>query len=114
MNGGKFCSALAVLAVSGLTAPMGGCGNAYTDAVDAAKSHVEADLFDPGSAKFRAIKPSHLTDHAPFVICGQVNAKNRFGGYVGFKRFVYKEDLQQTWVESVDDGFEMKWLGWCR
>lgn len=46
-----------------------------------------ADQFnDPGSTQFRRL---HLDAERGVNICGQVNAKNAFGGYVGFVVFVY-------------------------
>lgn len=39
---------------------------------------VKSQLKDPDSAKFQNIKGQ----------CGEINAKNSFGGYVGFKRFL--------------------------
>lgn len=43
-----------------------------------ARGYVESALRDPGSAQFRNQSG----------ICGEVNAKNSFGGYTGFKRFM--------------------------
>lgn len=48
-------------------------------------------LNDPASAQFRELK--YATAHEKGkpdekVICGQVNAKNRFGAYIGFHRFI--------------------------
>ncbi|PND34823.1 hypothetical protein C1I89_10260 [Achromobacter pulmonis] len=43
-----------------------------------AKDFVLATLKDPDSAKFRNQKS----------FCGEVNSKNSFGGYTGFKRFI--------------------------
>lgn len=42
------------------------------------RSFVEPALKDPRSAEFRN----------QYGICGEVNAKNSFGGYTGFKRFI--------------------------
>lgn len=43
-----------------------------------------SDLVDPGSAMFRNITyHSYLWD----TWCGEINAKNRMGGYVGWKPF---------------------------
>lgn len=55
-----------------------GCGQA---AIVQAKKLVEAELIDPRSAQYEDVKASGA------VVCGRVNAKNRMGGYVGFKRF---------------------------
>lgn len=43
-----------------------------------ARDFVSKSLKDPGSAEFR--NQSRL--------CGEVNAKNSFGGYTGFRRFM--------------------------
>src|SRR5690606_1839783 len=43
-----------------------------------ARELVTANLKDPDSAKFRNQKG----------VCGEVNAKNSFGGYAGFVRFI--------------------------
>lgn len=50
-----------------------------------AKHQVVALLRDPGSAKFRNIKTNES------AVCGEVNGKNAFGAYSGFKRFVSAE-----------------------
>lgn len=50
-----------------------------------AEKAVAASLRDPSSAQFRnVVERSTAT-------CGEVNGKNAFGAYVGFKRFVYKD-----------------------
>lgn len=47
-----------------------------------AKDTVSRDMKDPASVQFRDVK---ATDAA---VCGEVNAKNSYGAYVGFRRFV--------------------------
>jgi hypothetical protein len=44
-----------------------------------------SDLFDPHSAQFRNLlyRKSSIDERW----CGEINAKNRYGGYVGWKRF---------------------------
>lgn len=53
---------------------------------------VPRDFFDPGSAQFRDLV---LTDGGG-VVCGFVNAKNKFGGYVGFRPFDYNIALNSA------------------
>jgi hypothetical protein len=49
-----------------------------------AKAAVAASLRDPSSAEFRNIMAgTHAT-------CGEVNGRNAYGAYAGFKRFVYE------------------------
>ena len=43
---------------------------------------VKAKLKDPDSAQFRNLQ------YTPPFVCGEVNAKNSFGGYNGFERFI--------------------------
>lgn len=47
-----------------------------------AKADVRKQLTDPDSAEFRNLRK--LPGEA---VCGEVNAKNAYGGYVGFKHF---------------------------
>ena len=49
-----------------------------------AEAVVRAGFFDPDSARF-----DRLVLGKNDAVCGWVNAKNRFGGYVGFEQFVY-------------------------
>lgn len=51
------------------------------------KVAVESQLSDPTSVLFRGI------EKRVFGYCGEVNAKNRMGGYVGYKKFHALEGL---------------------
>ncbi|WP_036052429.1 hypothetical protein [Bradyrhizobium sp. URHD0069] len=54
-----------------------------------AKAVVRANLRDPDSAQFQDIIVfRHGNKH---TACGSVNSKNGFGGYVGYKPFIYRE-----------------------
>lgn len=57
--------------------------NPSADIEDAGVEIVRARLVDPDSAKFKNVYYKEGVG-----ICGQVNSKNRMGGYVGFKSFV--------------------------
>ena len=54
-------------------------------------SHIEeavaAELRDPSSAQFRNIREGTET------ACGEVNAKNAFGAYTGFRQFAYRRGI---------------------
>jgi hypothetical protein len=52
----------------------------------AAEEAVRNSLKDPDSAMFRGI-----TVYRDGMVCGQVNAKNSMGGYVGFKLFMVRD-----------------------
>lgn len=50
---------------------------------------VSAELKDPASAQFRNVSVNRRTK----TICGEVNAKNEYGGYVGFRWFARTEGV---------------------
>jgi len=78
---------------------------------------LKASLKDPSSAEFRNVRVSHHGGRTH--VCGEVNAKNSFGGYTGFMRFVGSPALviteetlgrndkarklfSETWAEACD------------
>ncbi|RKL15377.1 hypothetical protein BFJ72_g15351 [Fusarium proliferatum] len=61
-------------------------GGTEDAALDAGKSSVLGVLKDPDSARFRNVRLKAYFDGA--VVCGEVNAKNSYGGYGGFTKFV--------------------------
>ena len=68
------------------------------------RNYVLASLKDPGSAEFRN----------QYGICGEVNAKNSFGGYTGFKRFIASSEhlvIQEGSLPSSD--FQEVWQEIC-
>jgi hypothetical protein len=50
---------------------------------------VERLLTDPNSAQFRELH-AYPAAGTPAAVCGEVNAKNRMGGYNGFQRFIFR------------------------
>lgn len=57
------------------------------ETIVAAKRAVRGELKDPDTAKFRDVHANY-SEELGVVACGRVNAKNEFGGYTGFRRFV--------------------------
>ena len=51
--------------------------------IEKAKEAVRSNLKDPYSAQFRKIIVWNSS-----TVCGEVNAKNTYGGYVGYTRFI--------------------------
>jgi len=69
---------------------------------------VRALAFDPESAQFRNQKGN----------CGEVNAKNKFGGYTGFKKYIYNPETDTVDLESLDkfytaDVMQILWDAKC-
>lgn len=60
----------------------------FTEAqtIDSAQESVKSNLKDPNSAQFQNVRI--VSFGSGKVICGRVNAKNSYGGYGGFKKFV--------------------------
>lgn len=50
------------------------------------KARVAGQLKDPDSAKFRDL------ERIGKAVCGEVNAKNSYGGYIGYQRFYADDD----------------------
>ena len=74
-----------------------------------AKESVRKQLREPESAEFRDIK---LNSNG--IPCGYVNAKNGFGGYTGFKRFVGMGDIVAIEGGNISDTeFEKSWRIIC-
>lgn len=54
--------------------------------IEKGKKAIADTLKDPASAQFRNVRLVQYLDGV--VICGEINGKNSYGGYVGFKDFV--------------------------
>jgi hypothetical protein len=76
-------------------------GSSTPSAADKAKEAVTAKLKDPSSAQFRNVQ-----DKGSGLVCGEVNAKNGFGGYGGFEKF----KVQSGAVVIGGDPVNFKWI----
>lgn len=86
-----------------LTYPAFGAGNpAY---VDKAKALVSENMKDPSSVQWRRIKVVSIGSGANKIttVCGQFNAKNSYGAYVGFTDFYFKASDPDAVVETYDE-----------
>lgn len=52
--------------------------------LDAARAILSTSLIDPASAQLRRLRRGSDAG----VVCGELNAKNRLGGYAGFEIFI--------------------------
>ena len=55
--------------------------------VATAKRTISAGLKDPDSAKFRNLAVYRPATGKGLALCGEINAKNMYGAYVGFRPF---------------------------
>ena len=54
--------------------------------IEDAQDSVRENLRDPDSAKFKDVEL--FRKNGLMYVCGEVNAKNAYGGYTGFKKFI--------------------------
>lgn len=80
--------------------------------MDRGKDMVLQKLKDPKSAEFRDVYFFQGSDGVPMT-CGQVNAKNSFGGYTGFKHFVSAGTADLTYLETEVKDFHVVWNKYC-
>lgn len=59
------------------------------------REFVVQQMLDPSTAQF---KDEKLTKQG--WLCGQINSKNAFGAYVGFKRFAAR-NFDDAWIEGL-------------
>jgi len=88
------------------------------------KRKVAFRLKDPQSAQFRNIVGRKFTNNSGRVqlrVCGEVNAKNSFGGYVGYRPFSGYLDGGHFFLSAIakDDTLAtsltfLEWCGWIR
>lgn len=71
------------------------------DAFEQAKAKVTGQLKDPSSVQFRNLR---FLDQANGKVCGEVNAKNSYGGYTGFTPFFYTHADGKVIVDEGGDG----------
>lgn len=52
--------------------------------ISEAKIAIEKDLKDPSSAEYR-----NILEYSDSIVCGEYNAKNGYGAYVGYTEFIF-------------------------
>lgn len=73
----------------------------HKEALDAVRERTR----EPESVKFRNITVKR-NNHANVVyVCGEYNAKNAYGGYVGYEFFVASEDGSEVYTKSSPPSF---------
>jgi hypothetical protein len=91
---GRLCVAIALAAMSISAAPKrhSAAPNPNAAIIARAKQAAADATRDPLAAQFRGL--SVVTDgDGNRKVCGQINAKNGYGGYIGFKPFAYMLEL---------------------
>ncbi len=76
------------------------------------RAQVLASLKDAPSARFGPMELRRSDDPPAVSLCGQVNSKNSYGGYVGFGGFV-STSTGLVMFENSEPGFAAMWNVWC-
>lgn len=96
-------SVVALTAITACSTPVGVTPLPVTSEQDrTAQSVVKGVLKDPYSAQFGAMSAFQL-DNGDQVYCGQVNAKNSYGGYIGYKTFFVRmrgQSVQRVFLDN--------------
>jgi hypothetical protein len=90
------------LMVLALVIYLGGCTK--PESYEEVKTAVAYNFIDPSSATFRNLRTINNGEE----VCGEVNAKNRMGGYVGYRRFHASSNSKSPGNWIVDMGDEVK------
>lgn len=74
----------------------------YADFVVKAKANLTRNFKDSSSAQWRNLFVSDSPKEL-LTLCGEVNSKNSYGAYVGFRRFFATEDAHLSQVADAKD-----------
>lgn len=75
-----------------------------------AKAEVSRTFKDPSSAQWRNL---YMAKGGMTLLCGEVNAKNSYGAYTGFKRFYSNGESTFTALEGSLNVFDRMWPKMC-
>lgn len=82
--------------------------------IDKGKKAVVDLLKDPDSARFKDVFYKEPKEPGGFpVICGSVNARNSYGGYSGYSRFISDGTSKRTIFDTGKEEFEDEWIYYC-
>lgn len=93
---------LALVLAGVLALPAAAQDKGYSALVAKAKRTIVRDLKDPESAKFRDLGIyKSTTGKGGVTVCGEMNAKNAYGAYVGYRKFYVYEDM--GYIDGPDE-----------
>lgn len=103
---------LALLAAAAAGSAVAQAGQDSDPFVIRAKAAISAQMKDPESAQFRDV--AHYKSGTIDVLCGSINAKNSFGGYVGFTPFLVMGNAAVLRENYNADVFDRLSLSMCQ
>lgn len=94
--------------------------NEIEASIEASKEAVRSVMKDPYSVRFEDVEYNEAPGAAGYdnFVCGQVNAKNSYGAYTGFRRFYVNAGtagafVGQPVIEVEDSNFDELWSRYC-
>lgn len=82
------------------------------EAIRHAQDAVREKLQDPRNAQFKDV--AYFQSDSLDVVCGQVNAKNTYGGYAGFREFLVLDKVALLRVGFNQKIFDEAWDHFCK
>lgn len=91
-------------------------GSKYGEFIALAKAKITDEFKDPSSVQWRNVVVS-TRDGGSLALCGELNGKNSYGAYVGFRRFFATQSTlaSATDIEDPENGFRVPgfWESFC-
>jgi len=81
------------------------------DYIDRANSSLTKNFKDPESARFRNVFLSQID--VP-VVCGEVNGKNSYGAYTGYKKYYATDTENFSGLDDNSSEFLFIWNNYCQ
>lgn len=82
-----------------------GCKPGEKEALKIAKVAISSELKDPEGVEFKFARTTEIHDESDgaviATVCGQVNGKNSFGAYVGFKKFIVMLAMKKDGTNEI-------------
>lgn len=84
----------------------------YSNFVARAKASIASSVKDPSSVQFQSL---FISGTKLAVLCGELNGKNSYGAYVGFRRFYSTGEAHLNEIENPRDNyvFDRMWPSMC-
>lgn len=80
--------------------------------MDIGMEAIKDKINDPESAIFRDVYFNQGRDGIP-ITCGEINAKNLLGGYIGFQQFISAGKAELTFLQEEVSDFPILWNRLC-
>ena len=81
--------------------------------IHAMQDSIQYRMTDPASTVFRDVHLHRGTEGVP-AVCGQVNSKNRLGGFAGYERFIAAGSVHVLESDMQPGAMDVSWARFCQ